>query len=69
MDFYFLLISLFFPRITLLVYLFQGWYPENLVPNWLDVVLGLIAPRILILIYTIRIWATRIYGSRPISSL
>ena len=51
MDFYFLLISLFFPRITLLVYLFQGWYPENLVPNLLDVVLGLIAPRILILIY------------------
>jgi hypothetical protein len=51
MDFYFLLISLFFPRITLLVYLFQGWYPENFVPNWLDVVLGFIAPRILILIY------------------
>lgn len=51
MDFYFLLFSLFFPRITLLVYLFQGWYPDNLVPNWLDVVLGVIAPRILILIY------------------
>jgi hypothetical protein len=51
MDFYFLLFSLFFPRIVLLVYLFQGWYPENLVPNWLDLVLGLLAPRILILIY------------------
>jgi len=51
MDFYFLLFSLLFPRITLLVYLFQAWYPENLVPNWLDVVLGIVAPRILILIY------------------
>ena len=40
MDFYFLL-----------VYFLQGWYPENLVPNWLDIVLGVIAPRILILIY------------------
>lgn len=51
MDFYFLLISLFFPRLTLLVDLFQGWYPANLVPDWLDVVLGVVAPRILILIY------------------
>lgn len=51
MDFYFLLISLFFPRIVLVVYFLQGWYPANEVPNWLDVVLGIIAPRILILIY------------------
>ena len=51
MDFYFLLISLFFPRIVLLVYFLQGWYPQNLVPNWLDVVLGIFAPRILILVY------------------
>jgi hypothetical protein len=51
MDFYFLLFSLFFPRITMAVYLLQGWYPENLVPNWLDLVLGVIAPRILILVY------------------
>ena len=35
----------------MLVYLFEGWYPANLVPNWLDVVLGVFAPRILILIY------------------
>jgi hypothetical protein len=51
MDFYFLLFSLFFPRVTMVVYLLQGWYPANLVPNWLDIVLGIIAPRILILIY------------------
>ena len=51
MDFYFLLFSLFFPRMTMLVYLFEGWYPANLVQNWLDVVLGVFAPRILILIY------------------
>ena len=35
----------------MLVYLFEGWYPANLVPNWLDVALGVFAPRILILIY------------------
>lgn len=51
MDFYFLLFSLFFPRITMVVYLIQGCYPANLVPNWLDVALGIFAPRVLILIY------------------
>ena len=35
----------------MLVYLFEGWSPANLVPNWLDVALGVFAPRILILIY------------------
>ncbi len=51
MDFYFLLFSLFFPRIVLLVFLFQGAYPANAVPNWADALLGVFAPRILILIY------------------
>ena len=51
MDFYFLLFSLFFPRIVLLVYLFQDWYPNNAVPQWADILLGVFAPRILILIY------------------
>ena len=51
MDIYFLIFSLFFPRIVLLVYLFQDWYPQNLVPLWADVLLGVFAPRILILIY------------------
>ncbi|HSI87471.1 MAG TPA: hypothetical protein VK918_00310 [Pyrinomonadaceae bacterium] len=51
MDVYFLIFSLFFPRIVLVVYFLQGWYPENLVPQWADILLGIIAPRILILIY------------------
>ncbi len=51
MDFYFLLFSLFFPRIVLLVYLVQDWYPNNTVPFVADVLLGVFVPRILILIY------------------
>lgn len=51
MDFYFLLFSLFFPRIVLVVYLLQNWYPENAVPQWADILLGVLAPRVLILIY------------------
>ncbi len=51
MDEYFLIFSLFFPRIVLLVYYFQGWYPDNTVPLWGDVLLGVFAPRILILLY------------------
>ena len=51
MDFYFLLFSLFFPRLVLIVYLLQDWYPQNAVPQWADILLGIFAPRILILIY------------------
>ncbi|MGB7208497.1 MAG: hypothetical protein WBD27_07550 [Pyrinomonadaceae bacterium] len=51
MDFYFLLFSLFFPRIVLVVYFLQHWYPANNVPQWADVLLGLFMPRVLILIY------------------
>lgn len=51
MDFYFLLFSLFFPRVVMLVYLFQGAYPANTVPTWADILLGVFAPRVLILIY------------------
>ncbi len=53
MDFYFLLFSLFFPRIVLLVYLFlfPNLYPNNFVPQIADILLGVLAPRILILIY------------------
>lgn len=51
MDIYFLIFSLFFPRIVLLVYLLQNWYPENAVPQWADVLLGVFMPRVLILIY------------------
>jgi hypothetical protein len=53
MDFYFLLFSLFFPRIVMIVYLlmFPGLFPENIVPTWANILLGVFAPRILILIY------------------
>ena len=53
MDFYFLLFSLFFPRVVLLVYLmmFPNLYPTNAVPQWADVVLGIVMPRVLVLIY------------------
>lgn len=51
MDFYFLLFSLFFPRIVLVVYLLWHWYPANSVPQWADILLGVFVPRLLILIY------------------
>lgn len=53
MDVYFLIFSLFFPRIVLLVYLFlfESQYPANTVPLWGDVLLGVFLPRVLILIY------------------
>ena len=53
MDFYFLLFSLFFPRIVMLAYLllFPHLFPANAVPQWADILLGLFVPRILILIY------------------
>lgn len=35
----------------MLVYLFQGSFPANTVPNWADILLGVFAPRVLILIY------------------
>ena len=53
MDVYFLLLSLFFPRIVLLVYLFlfPDLFPQNQVPQWADLLLGIFLPRVLILIY------------------
>ncbi|MFT3746321.1 MAG: hypothetical protein QM785_18775 [Pyrinomonadaceae bacterium] len=53
MDFYFLLFSLFAPRIVMLVYLliFPNLFPANSVPQWADILLGVFFPRILILIY------------------
>ncbi|HXH69281.1 MAG TPA: hypothetical protein VNI60_02930 [Pyrinomonadaceae bacterium] len=50
MDFYFLLFSLFFPRIVLLVYFLIERFPHNTIPFWGDVLLGIFVPRILILI-------------------
>ncbi len=53
MDIYFLLLSLFFPRIILIVYFlfFPQLYPANAVPAWADIALGLFIPRVLILVY------------------
>lgn len=51
MDFYFLLFSLFFPRIVMVFYFLEGWFPANSVPQWTDILLGIVAPRVLILIY------------------
>jgi hypothetical protein len=53
MDVYFLIFSLFFPRIVLLVFLFlyPNLYPANAVPQWADILLGIFMPRVLILIY------------------
>ncbi len=52
MDFYFLLFSLFFPRIVLLVYfLLMGHFPQSTIPFIGEVILGIFIPRILILIF------------------
>ncbi len=51
MDFYFLLFSLFFPRIVLLVYFLMERFPHNTLPLWADGVLGVFIPRVLILIF------------------
>jgi hypothetical protein len=52
-DFYFLLFSLFFPRLVLVVFffLYPNLYPANTVPIWGDILLGFLFPRVLILIY------------------
>ena len=53
MDIYFLVISLFFPRLVLLfcIFLSPHAYPANTVPQWADLLLGIFVPRVLILIY------------------
>lgn len=51
MDFYFLLFTLFFPRLTMVFYLLQGGFPNNTVPQIADLLLGAFVPRILVLIY------------------
>ena len=53
MDFYFLLFSLFAPRIVMVVYLFlfPNLFPANSVPQLADILLGIFFPRVLILIY------------------
>jgi hypothetical protein len=52
-NFYFLLFSLFFPRIVMLVFflVYPQLYPANTVPQLADLLLGILVPRVLILIY------------------
>jgi hypothetical protein len=52
-NFYFLLFSLFFPRIVMLIFflLYPQLYPANSVPQLADLLLGIFVPRVLILIY------------------
>lgn len=51
MDIYFLLLSLFFPRIVLLVYFLMEKFPPNSVPPIGNLLLGVFIPRVLILIF------------------
>jgi hypothetical protein len=51
MDTIFLILSLFFPRITMIIFWFINQYPPNTVPLIGDLVLGILVPRVLILIY------------------
>lgn len=51
MNTYFLILTIFFPRLTLLVSYMSGLIPANIVPFWGDVVMGVFVPRVLVLIY------------------
>lgn len=53
LNVYFLIFSLFFPRIVLVVFilLYPQLYPANNVPQWADILLGIFLPRVLILVY------------------
>lgn len=50
MDIYFLLLSLFFPRIVLIVYALIERFPPNTIPFIGGVLLGVFLPRVLVLI-------------------
>ena len=53
LNVYFLIFSLFFPRLVLLIciFLYPDLYPANTVPQWADILLGIFLPRVLIIIY------------------
>lgn len=52
---WFLVLSLFFPRITLLIAWFSGSIPPNDIPFWGDFFMAILIPRVLILIYIVSI--------------
>ena len=51
MNTYFLVLTLFFPRLTLLVSYLNGWIPPNTIAFWGDALLSVLFPRVLVLIY------------------
>ena len=53
MDTGFLILSLFFPRLILIVYalFLPDLFPPNTIPQWGDILLGIFVPRVLILLY------------------
>jgi len=52
-DAWFLILSLFFPRLSLLIAYYSGSIPPNTIPFWGDFFMALLIPRLLILIYII----------------
>ena len=50
---WFLVLSLFVPRIALLIAYFSGAIPPNDIPFWGDFFMAVFLPRVLILIYII----------------
>lgn len=55
MDTLFLVLGLFLPRLTLIIYyFFLGGIPVNTVPFILDIGLAIFLPRVLIIIYIVQ---------------
>jgi len=53
MDSLFLVLSLFIPRVTLIIFYFTGSIPYNSVPFVGDILLTIFIPRVLVLIYIV----------------
>lgn len=59
MDTLFLVLGLFLPRLTLILYFFfLGGVPVNTVPFILDIALAIFLPRVLIIIYIVQNFGT-----------
>lgn len=50
----FLVFSLFFPRITLIIYYFWIQIPFNTIPFGIELVVSLFLPRVLVLVYIVQ---------------
>jgi hypothetical protein len=51
MDIAFLVLSLFLPRIALIIWYFMHAIPFSTIPVWGEILLAIFIPRVLILIY------------------